>query len=243
VIDNLWEAWPQAPDWSGTRIGGSVTAGLLQADSATPYWAADPAASFWSPLSVNFWPANVWAQLVYTFTVQPTSAGRLMLDATTSGDSTRLELQRGDQSSFWGPISGAAFWQAAAAPFWPPFTPNWQSWLGGLDVFATEQITFRATVSGGANRGSITTLTAKMDVPDITEQVAGMAVSAFGLRIPLAKKYRVIKVINCSVSVDGGTGVSVRVADKDPVLGPLIYVVDGTGTAVSGTVDANIEGY
>jgi len=86
-------------------------------------------------------------------------------------------------------------------------------------------------------------ITTRLDVPDVEERFGDVSVAAGGTRLPIVADYRMITVVNLTLQDDGGTAVTARVIDKDTVNGPLVRVYDDTGTSVSGTIDAIVQGY
>jgi hypothetical protein len=102
--------------------------------------------------------------------------------------------------------------------------------------------TIRVEAAAGAIQGIIRELVTIQDVPDIVEHFDDLVISASGTRIPITKDYRKILRVYAPIQ-GGGTAVGWVVSDKDTSTGPLIYLVDGTGTHVSGTVDATVQGY
>lgn len=245
IVDNVWESFThEGPSaWTGTVTNGTAGA-TLQADAATLYWTAAPESAFWGSPSSPFWPATLWKELAYTFDVIPTASGRLLLEYTASGDSAYLEYLRGDQRSFWGSDTGALFWKSTLTdPYWPDFTPSWQPWLGALSLTSADLVTFRLSIAGGPNRGTITQVVAKLDVPDIVENVSGIVVAPGGARLPVTKGFRVIKNVSPSLRDASSGGISIVIDDKDPTLGPLVRVLDSGNSSVLGIVDATIQGY
>lgn len=83
----------------------------------------------------------------------------------------------------------------------------------------------------------------RLDVPDVEERLGDVSISAVGTRLPIVRNYRDIVVVSLTLQDDGGTAITAKVLDKDETLGPLVEVYDDTGTAVSGTIDAIIQGF
>ena len=82
----------------------------------------------------------------------------------------------------------------------------------------------------------------RLDVPDINESLDDVSISDTGTRLPINQDYRVIKNVSLTLQEDGGSAETAKVLDKDATNGPLVETLDD-GAAVSGTVDARIEGY
>jgi len=70
-----------------------------------------------------------------------------------------------------------------------------------------------------------------------------VVIASGSTRLPITKTYRAIKVVNLTVQTDGNGGISGRVIDKDATLGPDVEVLNAAGSAVTGLVDAYIQGY
>lgn len=83
----------------------------------------------------------------------------------------------------------------------------------------------------------------RLDVGDIEERLGDVVLAAGGTRLPITKGYREIVVVNLTLQDDGGTATRIKIIDKDATLGPLVQAFDDTGTGVSATIDALIQGY
>jgi hypothetical protein len=241
LAGNTLESWPQAPLFEGTKVAGTVSGGLLVADSTgTLFWGAD-SNLHWTTDASLYWGATSYSAMVYTFGIGPSSAGLLVLESEIAGDVVSVDMRRGSVSSFWS-SDAAAFWTSDPAAFWSPITAAWAPWPGALEVVAGEYIEIRVTTSSGATQGVITTLTPYLDVPTVEDYVDNAVVSAAGTRLPLGKAFRAIKNIQLTVQQDGGSAVTARWVDK-LATGPLVQALDITGTPVASTVDAYLKGY
>jgi hypothetical protein len=241
LAGNTLESWPQAPLFEGTKVAGTVSGGLLVADSTgTLFWGAD-SNLHWSGDSSLYWGATSYSAMVYTFGIGPSSPGLLVLESEIAGDVVSVDMRRGSVSSFWS-SDAAAFWTSDSASFWSPITAAWAPWPGALEVVAGEYIELRVTTSSGATQGVITTLTPYLDVPTVEDYVDNAVVSSSGTRLPLGKTFRAIKNIQLTVQQDGGSAVTARWVDK-LATGPLVQALDISGNPVASTVDAYIKGY
>lgn len=83
----------------------------------------------------------------------------------------------------------------------------------------------------------------RLDVGDIEERLGDVVLAAGGTRLPIVRDYREIVVVNLTLQDDGGTATRIKIIDKDATLGPLVQAFDDTGTGVSATIDALIQGY
>lgn len=241
LAGNTLESWPQAPLFEGAIVGGTVVAGELLADtSGSLFWGAD-SSLFWGDGTGLFWNPVSYGEMTYSFSVGVSSAGALVMDAIIDGAVVTVEMRRSSGGLFWGDGTGL-FWGTGAGLFWPPNPNEWEPWPGQLNVQAGEFFEFRVTTAAGSVQGRIALLTPYLDVPTVEDYVDDAAVSSAGTRLTLGQTFRAITNIQLTVQQDGGTGVTTRLADK-LATGPLVQVLDVTGTAVAGTVDARVKGY
>lgn len=238
-VENVLVGFPQHPGFSGNYTGGSVVGGELRADATDQFW--EPArAPFWTPSAEPFWGTSQYGTLVYEFEVTPAHPGTLVLQYDIEGDGLLIEYQVSGTEPFWEPAS-APFWEPPEALFWG--TPSaWSVWPGALLFDGVGRVSFRITVAPGTEQGAIRELTAVLDVPDVTEKLGNVVVAAAGTRLPIAKSYTAISTVHLTVQ-GGSAGISARWLDKDPILGPLVEILNASGTAVAGVLDADIQGY
>lgn len=238
LLSNVLLSYEQHPAFTGAVTNGALVSGTLLADATDNFWAPDDAA-FWAPSAEDFWGTSMYAAMAYEFAVSPTEAGTLMLQLGVTG-SYRVEYQTGGAEPIWSP-GADDFWAPADDAFWGVATA-WQLWPGSLVVDGTLEVRFRITTAPGGVRGVINTITAVLDVPDVAERLAAVAISSAGTRLPITQSYHAIKTVHLTVH-SGAAGTSARIVDKDATLGPLVQVINAAGTAVAGTVDADIHGY
>ncbi|AKJ28848.1 phage tail protein [Caldimonas brevitalea] len=237
---NVLISWPQAPSFSGTKLGGTVTGGVFEADSTTLFWEGD-SGLHWGVNAANYWSVTSYASLSYECYFTTPAEGTLLVEHEIEGTDVRMEYLRQSQTAFWEG-SDETFWSLNADAFWPS-GPGWQPWPGNLVLLGSEPIGIRVTTAASTTRGRIVTLTPHLDVPDIAERLDDISISAAGTRLPVTKAYRVIKNIQLTIQSDGGNGVGVRIVDKQVSPGPLVQVLDSSNTPVSGVLDAYIQGY
>jgi hypothetical protein len=249
VTSNVVVTQSEAPGWAGALTGGTDTGTDIEASllSSPPFWGAD-SALFWGADGDVFWAANTYDSMVYVATYTPTSDvlgdGVLKIDATVTGAYT-LDYRISTSGTFWG-ADGSAFWGADGALFWDADTiGQWLPFPGALGPFdsTADSYQFRLTTQAGTTQGIASQLDIVIDVPDIVEVFDDVIVSATSTRLPITKSYRAIKVVNVTVQTDGNGGISARIIDKDETLGPDIEVLNAAGTAVTGLVDAVVQGY
>lgn len=238
---NIVLSWPQAPTFTdGAITAGTVSGGTLVADGLDRFFEPvdDP---MFEPGADAFYPASTYADMVYEWTVSPGLAGVLLLLVDITASSYLIEYRRGDASPMFEPV-GDAMYTPSSDPFYG--TPGaWSTWPGSLDLSAAESVDLRITTAGGATQGVITVATVQLDVPDVVESLADVVISASGTRLPITQSYREIVIVQLTCQADGGSGITARAEDKDASLGPLVKVFDAAGTAVTGLVDARLQGY
>jgi hypothetical protein len=237
----------RASDYPGTLTNGARTSGLgeLVADSAVAFWNANTAAQFWANDTTSvFWPADFYKEMTYvdTITVDDTLTGSLItIQSTITGDPWSVEYRENSAALFWPADNAGAFWNADTSDFfWDQ--PAWLAWPGSL-LSKSTIYDFRITTAQSATQGIVNGFTITVDAPDINEAFEDVAIAAGGSRLPITNSYRVIKNVLITVQNDGGNAITARIEDKDEDLGPLIKCLDAAGSAVSGTIDARIQGY
>ena len=165
----------------------------------------------------------------------------LFLEQDIEGSDTRIEFYRESTLPFW-PDDADEFWPDDSASFWPEGA-GWQPWPGSIELSENEAIGLRVFTSASTTQGRITLLTPHLDVPDIDERLDDIVISSAGTRLPVTSAFRFIKNIQLTVQSDGNGGTSARILDKQVDPGPLVQVINETGVAVDGLVDARIKGY
>lgn len=237
---NLLESWPQATAFTGDIVNGTIDAGVLEADETTAFW-RQGTGLHWGGATAVYWPTSQYSEMSYTCYFSTTAGGTLFLEQDIEGADIRVEFYRESTLPFW-PDDADEFWPDDAAAFWPE-GPGWQPWPGSIELFATETIGIRVYTSASTTQGRIVTLTPHLDVPDIDERLDDIVISSAGTRLPVTSDFRFIKNIQLTVQSDGNGGTSARILDKQVDPGPLVQVLDETGAAVNGLVDARIKGY
>lgn len=239
-VSNVLLDFPQSPTFPGTISGGTVVSGELLADDTDFFW--EPTTSpLYIPASDDFYLASQYAELIYEFTFTPADVGTLVLQYEIDGDGFLIEYQTGGVEDFYGTPDTDPMWVPSDELVYG--TPSaWAVWPGSIEVDGTIEVRFRITVQGGQVQGAIRSLAAVVDVPDITESLEDVAISAAGTRLPITKSYHAIKTVQLTVQA-GGTGRNALIVDKNPTLGPLVQIFNAAGTAVDDVLDADIQGY
>lgn len=246
LTDNIILQHDEHPAFAGTVANGSVVSGELKADGAgSLFWGSETAA-FWSSPAATFWTPG-YAEMSYTFSLTPSAwesgPGRVLLDYAIDGNGFSIEYRRaGSDALFWGADGAAAFWGTGSALFWTP-PADWAAWPGEVSPISAAGLDFRVTAFAGTQRGTVSTLSVLLDVPDVVEYIDDAAISAGGSRLALTQDFRVIKNVQITLQ-DTGTGArTVVVQDKDATLGPLLQPYNGSNAACAASVDGVIQGY
>ena len=235
---NVLLSYARHPTFPGTVTDGSLVSGELEAAALDSFY--KPAdGPLYQPSADPMYPPSQYAAMAYEFAVSPTEAGTLRVQTTISG-AYRIEYATGGADPLYAPTGDPMYAPADEVLYGTPGA--WQLWPGSLAVDGTTEVRFRITLAAGDVQGVISAITAVLDVPDITESLSAVAIASGGTRLPITKTYHGIKTVALTVH-SGGSGTSARIVDKDAALGPLIQVINTSGTAVAGTVDAQIQGY
>lgn len=240
VVRNPVVTLNQHPTFPGEISGGSVIGGdLIAADIDSFY---EPLGGpMYTPDSDAMFGGGQYGELVYEFEVSSTEVGNLVLQYTIAAESLLIEYQAGGSEPLYTP-TGDEMYEPAAEVIYGEFA-EWSVWPGSLAFNGESQIRFRLTLSAGLSQGVIYDLTALIDAPEISEVVEDVAVTSGGTRLSLTNTYRVIKSVQLTVQSDGGSGVTPRLVDKNTALGPLVEILNTSGVAVDGLLDAEIRGY
>ena len=240
VVSNPVVTLDQHPTFPGDITGGTVAAGDLEADDLDLFY--EPLTGpMYTPETELMYGSSQFGEMVYEFSVASTEAGILVLQYTIAAESLLIEYQTGGGDPMYEP-TGDLMYEPTGEAIYGDFGA-WAVWPGSLDVDGTSEVRFRLTLSAGLTQGVIYDLTALIDAPSISEVVDDVAISPAGTRLSLANTYRVIRSVQLTVQSDGGTGVTPRLIDKNATLGPLVEILNTSGVAVAGLLDAEIRGY
>ena len=241
LVDNIINSWPQHPTWPGTKTNCAVVGGVLQATAIDSFYGADNQ-PFYGSETGTFYQLTQSAALVYEFSMLADGSGRLTLSHSITAASYTIEYQRDSAAAFYG-SDGDYFYEADASLFYGTPEP-WAVWPGELQAIHREEMRFRVSTQGGTGVESINTLSANLDVPDVNLTFSDLAVSAMGTRLSVPTGLVAIKNVQITIQADGNGGVTARYSDKQNLtLGPLITVLDSSGTAVPGLIDAVVQAY
>lgn len=240
LVKNPVATFDQHPDFPGDITGGTVSGGDLEADDLDEFY--EPASGpMYTPETEPMYGTSQYGELVYEFGVTSTETGVLVLQYTISAESLLVEYQTGGADPMYEPDADPMY-EPTDELIYGEFG-EWSVWPGSLDFDGTSEIRFRLTLSAGLTQGVIYELTALIDAPEISETVDDVVIAPGGTRLPLVNTYRVIRSVIPAVQADGGSGVGSRIIDKNATLGPLVEIINTSGVAVAGLLDAEIRGY
>lgn len=240
LVSNIIEAYDQHTTWPGTKTAAYVSGGKLYADDVDFFFGmADQ--PFFGESTAAFFEASQSAAMQYQFLVVPPSSGDLVLQYDFDVNSYAIEYRTANTGPFFGP-GGDLFFEASADMFFGPVA-DWAPWPGRLGVQRGEWTEFRISTTGGVGVDVLNTLSAQLDVPDINININDTTISATGTRLPLGQDVNAVKNVQITVQSNGSGGITARIVDKSPTLGPLIQVLNEAGTPVTGLVDAVIQAY
>ena len=246
LVANVVETFDfHALGFPGTKTDGTVDGnGDLVADSVTPMWDANSARDMWTLDVANFYTGQ-FAKMVYqdSFTPSEAAAGSAMTIVLTAvGDSLFLEYRQQAPGRMWASNDSELMWSAIATDLMWSALAAFEPWPGSI-VAVNDLYDIRATTGFGAIEGKITALAVTIDVPDLVERQADVAIASGGARLSLVETFQVIQNVQLTVQDDGGSAVTARIVDKSVQFGPLIKALDDTGADTTATVDAVVQGY
>lgn len=240
LVSNIIFAYDQHTTWPGTKTAAYVSGGKLYADDVDFFFGmADQ--PFFGESTAAFFDASQSAPMVYQFTVTAPSSGDLVLQYDFDVNGYTIEYRKANTGPFFGP-GGDLFFEAPTEMFFGPVA-DWSPWPGRLGVQRGEWTEFRVSTTGGVGVDVLNTLSAQLDVPDINININDATISATGTRLPLGQEVNAVKNVQITVQSNGSGGITARIVDKSPTLGPLIQVLNDAGTPVAGLVDAVIQAY
>lgn len=240
LVDNVLFSYPQHTAWLGAKTGATVVGGELLADTNDLFY-EDDSLAFYGNDGDLFYQDSKSGAMSYEFSVIPTASGTLKLDYDFTAANYLIEYRLANSNPFYG-VDSNAFYESDTGLFYGDVSA-WQTWPTSLAVTsATGEITFRISTIGGVGQEKFSTLTAIVDVPDITVILDDVIISSSGTRLAIGT-VNAVKNIQLTVQSDGNGGVNARIIDKSATIGPLIQVLNATGTAVNGKIDAIVQAY
>lgn len=234
-----------ADGFTGARVNATVDGGtgdlMATADASPLAWFSDLAGA-WTTDSAPAWRVATYKAMSYEDQI---SVGAQDVGAQITGTSA---IDAGSYGLDYRRDGAAPAWSDDLHPAWTTDESlawtfeDWQVWPGSL-IAERCAYQFRVRTSAGATRGRISALLLQLDVPDIGETLANVALAGGGTRLPLTKSYRAIKTVNLTLQADGGSARTLEVIDKDAALGPMCRGFDSTHTGAAAHADAIVQGY
>jgi hypothetical protein len=241
LTDNIIFSWPQHTAWTGTKTNSTVIGGELVANTSDLFYGQDEQ-PFYLDSASQFYEDGVSTAMSYEFTVQPDKTGTLKLVYDFEVSNYLIEYKRANTLPFYD-ADADSFYLADSALFYGDDS-GWLTWPGQIDVNSTfGEITFRVSTQGGLGTDKLIELSAVLDVPDIQITLDDVIISSAGTRLVLGQTVNAIQNVQLTVQSDGNGGITARIVDKSASLGPLIQVLNASGTAVNGKIDAVIQAY
>jgi hypothetical protein len=241
IVDNLLLEWPQHTAWTGTKTNASVSSGQLVASTSDLFYGQDDQPFYGSDTAL-FYDASASKPMGYEFSVTPPSEGLLKLVYSFECSNYLIEYKRNSNDAFYD-ANADYFYIPDGALFYGNDT-GWLVWPGELNVdAAVGEIQFRITTNGGVGVDKLITLSAVLDVPDITIRLDDVAIASTGTRLTLGQTVHAVKNVQITVQSEGHGGITALVLDKNATLGPLVQVVNSSATPVFGKVDVVIQAY
>ncbi len=229
--------------WPGELTGGAIIAGDIVADAPSNMWADDSDYEMWNYNSGNIMFDGSYADMIYLvrFSVTESQANSQMTVVTDlTGTHPSIQYRPTGPGPMWSEQINNPMWSAADTLMWQ--VPDFMPWPGAVNS-NVDFYEFRLSTGFGPTPGSATSFSAIIDVPDLEELLNDVVISASGSRLPITKTFRSIKTVILTMQADAGYAVRASVIDKSAALGPMIETYNGSGTRVSGTIDARIQGY
>jgi hypothetical protein len=238
-VDYAGAGWPGAL-FNCAASGGEVLANV------------DPAADFWSIGRESFWvrdnAADFWGgtnYLAMTYTARFVPAygdGTVIVETAVAGSRSSIQWQRDGAST-------GDYWAPDSADFWSGYESLYgamgalQPYLGGIPSAADQGILVQVSVDSGPQRGELSALDARLQMPALEQVFTGLTISSAGTRLAPgagvpAIDWIEIEEVLFTVSADGSGAIAGRVKEFDPVLGPLVEFINSAGAPVNCTGQA-----
>jgi len=226
VISNVILTDSEAPAWTGTLSGGTV--------NGSDQLEADQVGGFYNPLGgsilYNASPTSDFYEDEYE---TMTYAFDYVVDGADAGSQVTVAAT----------VDTATSYQIDYIP--PSSTGDFVPFPGFIRHTEAGTYAFRLTVPSqfGGTPPTVDDIIVSLDVEDVTESLENVSIANTGTRLPITKTYRGIAFVSLTLQTDGSGAASLKIDDKDPDDGPLVYAYNAAGTAVATTIDAFIRGY
>lgn len=227
-----------------TLTNGVLDAGSLKATDASSFWAYGDAGVFWDAAGTQVFWTSIYNTMVYEtfFVPNPLLGGDISLDIEVQASSYQIQYRGNGDTPLWE-SNTQKLWNADdSTPMWGGVS-DYRAWPGKSAALKRERVYFRVTAAGGPIRPILSKFTVRQDVPDVIERFNDVAIGSGGTRLSLTESFTRILNISLTLQDDGGDAVSAKYIDKDASLGPLVKCFDTDNLAVTGNIDATVQGY
>lgn len=241
INDAVWDRPYAAESFRGTFTDCALSGGAVLAD-------VDAGSNLYA-LGNLYGEPDVYATLYKAMTWAADMAiipyaGTLTLDATTAGNAVTIEYRI--LGSTTSNLYDSADVYAESNVYGT--SGEWSAWPGALSVQRSTAVELRVSISSSSERGSISVFTITLTMDEVKQTFSSIAISEAGTRLapaagsPPRNWVGDLNAVYGMVAVDGSGAIAPRILDYSPVLGPLIELVDATGTPVAGTGTFIVEG-
>ncbi|KKN90080.1 hypothetical protein LCGC14_0231930 [marine sediment metagenome] len=240
--NNILETFDfKALGFPGTLTDCTIVSGDLKADSHGDLYLPIDSALYLSDGAALYLPIT-YKDMTYQSSLVPNYwPSEISFEITIAGNSWTMEYRtQGD--SIYLP-AGANIYLPIGTD---PFLESPSSWRVMPVKFsaARQKYDIRISISGGSTRGVISEDIATMDVEDIVERFTDVVLSSGGSRLPITKTYRSIVYVEDIVLQSAANVASIQVVDMNATLGPLVKLLDFSGSDIGGTLNnAAVRGY
>ena len=245
LVANVLQTYDyKANSFPGVASNLSITGGNLVANSIAVFYGNTIANFYTADTTLPFYNVNYSSFSYETTKFKParTATGlQMTLNAAFAGSKRLIEYKITDTDLMYNALKTSAFFNTSTTAVFYPDASVYQPWPGSI-LATINNYKFRFTGDTGSTQGNLSTCIVTIDVPDVTEKINSVAISASGTRLPITKSYLAITNVQLTLQ-SSGTAFVAKYADKNNTLGPLIYCQDISGNNVAGTVDAQIQGY
>jgi hypothetical protein len=237
-VENVIITEEYAPDFVGTKTNCSVIDGqLVVNDNGSLMYTNIDTSPIYTSDNAYFYAAT-FDGMEYEDVFAPDDSGYFFMKFEGQGDYQLFYKKSFPDVMF--PSDLAYFWTNDNNQLWIENT----NWTPYVNKFASivDEYGIKCVIKPGV-QGIISSLTANVDVPDISEKFNDVIVPINGVRLTPRSPYRNITNVQITLQDDGGTAKSAKILDKNPAYGALIKVYDSNGNATTGLIDAVQQGY
>jgi hypothetical protein len=271
LVENVVEETDYHPGFAGDKLNCTVTSSTLVADSSGSWWLAESDHVIWKGQAGSDTWTTHYEKMRYIVDYTPSREGNIIVDLDITapngytigvseefpttiwfGNDNIDHWEGNDDTTYWGGAEGDAIWTDDDSyeiwtdddddVWWTASNPTvWQRIPGKFEATG-QPYRIRLFVPAGSDLTTLREFSVQLDVEDSEEALEDVSIAAGGTRLPVTKSFANIKVVNITLQDDGGSAATVRVFDKETT-GPLVKAFDISGSTVSATVDARIQGY